>query len=246
MILKKIWVIVLFLNFFNIVQAEEVKPIKPNSREYKVRLNYTVFQISSNPFIVSTNRKKDILGEDTHYEYIEKVFIKNDNLLIVTWSDSIPKIIYSIYEINNFGELIDRHEVYFDDVSEIKINETPQKIQIFSEESKVNGKKFFYEFSNGKIFDFSTSMNQKLIEKEKERLCKGFYEELYTTYEYEYDPYNKVENIYDLGTANYSWISHKIKASPKLSDQLINTLKGKSLDERKKLNYINFKNIFCD
>lgn len=236
------------------LHAEEVKPVKytkaSNSSEYRIQLTHSIFQISSKPLIVSSNMKKDILGEDTHYEFLEKIFIKNNNLIIVTWPGAIygmqsSKLTYYIYEINNLSELIDRHEVHFEDVSEININETPKGIQIFSEVSKINGKKFIYEFDNGKIFDFSTSMNRSLIQKEEERLCNGFYE-LYTTYEYEYDPYQKIENIYDLGTGNYSWISHKVKSSPKLSDQLINTLKGKSQKERKKLNYMSFKKSFCD
>lgn len=253
MFLKR-WLIVPLLAFMNGVQAEEVKPVKytkaSNSSEYRIQLTHSVFHISSNPLLVSSNIKKDILGEDSRYEFIEKIFIKNNNLIIVTWPGSIygmqsSKLTYYIYEINNLSELIDRHEVHFEDVSDIKINETPKGIKIFSEDSKINGKKFIYEFSNGKIFDFSTSMNSSLIQKEEERVCKGFYK-LYTTYEYNYDPYQKIENIYDLGTANYSWISHKVKSSPKLSDQLINTLKGKSSEERKKLNYISFKNSFCD
>ena len=254
MFFKTRWLILPLLTCMSGLHAEEVKPVKytkaSNSYEYRIPLTHSIFQISSKPLIVSSNMKKDILGEDTHYEFLEKIFIKNNNLIIVTWPGAIygmqsSKLTYYIYEINNLSELIDRHEVHFEDVSEININETPKGIQIFSEVSKISGKKFIYEFDNGKIFDFSTSMNRSLIQKEEERLCNGFYE-LYTTYEYEYDPYQKIVIIYDLGTGNYSWISHKVKSSPKLSDQLINTLKGKSQKERKQLNYMSFKRSFCD
>ncbi|MCK8641529.1 hypothetical protein M1L59_12615 [Acinetobacter schindleri] len=254
MFLKKRWLAVSFFAFMSVVQAEEVKPYKyseaSDSYTYRAQLTHTIFHISSNPLIISSNLKKDILGEDTQYEFLKKIFKKNNSLIVVTWPGPIygmqsAKVTYYIYEINSLGELINRDEVHFDSVSEIEVNETPKGIKIYSEQSKNHGKTFIYEFINGKVFDFSTSMNTSLIKKEEERLCKGFYD-LYTTYEYEYDPYRKVENIYDLGTANYSWISYKVKSSPKLSDQLINTLKGRGLKERQQMNYMSFKNSFCD
>lgn len=254
MFFKKRWLVAPIFAFANVAQAEEVKPFKyteaSNSYNYRVQLTHAIFNISSNPLIVSSNLKKDILGEDAQYEFLKKIYKKNNNLIVITWPGPIygmqsSKLTYYIYEINSLGELINQHEVHFEGVANIEIHETPKGIKIYSEQSKIHGKQFIYEFINGKIFDFSTSMNSSLIKQEEERLCKGFYK-LYTTYEYKYDPYQKVENIYDLGTANYSWISHKVKSSPKLSDHLINTLKGKSSKERKQLNYINFKNALCD
>ena len=56
----------------------------------------------------------------------------------------------------------------------------------------------------------------------------------------------KVNSIYDIGTANYSWASHKIKSTPRLEEKFLSLLKAKTPEQRKQISYENFKKEYCD
>ena len=89
------------------------------------------------------------------------------------------------------------------------------------------------------------SISVKLFLNFNSTLGQGFYN-VFISYEYEYKPDVKVNSIYDIGTANYSWASHKIKSTPRLEEKFLSLLKAKTPEQRKQISYENFKKEYCD
>jgi len=124
------------------------------------------------------------------------------------------------------------------------VQQSHSGIKITSSQSPKTGKKYDYEFKNGSLYDFSTSMNRNLVSKENDRICKGFYDQVYTQFKYSYVP--GMTNLFEILPRHaYSWVPNKIKSSEELSDKLANDLKGKDLTQRRNVPYSRFKQDYC-
>ena len=87
-------------------------------------------------------------------------------------------------------------------------------------------------------------MNRNLVSKENDRICKGFYDQVYTQFKYSYVP--GMTNLFEILPRHaYSWVPNKIKSSEELSDKLANDLKGKDLTQRRNVPYSRFKQDYC-
>lgn len=235
--------------------SKEVLPEKNKLGKdiYVLKLDHAILKVTSNPFTIIRNNTENLISEDeANSFYIQKVFHQGNKVFIVTdqfFYDGMRGITsnYRIDEINSDGRLLDPHEVKFEHINteDLFINETKAGVKIHTKPSKVTGKKYIYELRNGQIYDYSTAVDDNVIKKEDIRLCNGFYK-VFIEYEYKYDPNQKVDSIYSIGTANYGWASHKVKSTPKLEERFISLLKAKTPEERKRTSYEEFKKEYCD
>jgi hypothetical protein len=237
------------------VYSKEVLPEKNKLGKdiYVLKLDHAILKVTNNPFTIIRNNTENLINEDeSKLFYIEKVFHQGNKAFIVTnqfFYDGMRGITsnYRIDEINSDGRLLDPHEVKFEyiDSEDLFIIETKAGIKIHTKPSKVTGKKYIYELRNGQIYDYSTAVDDNVINKESIRVCNGFYK-VFIEYEYEYNPNQRIDSIYDIGTANYGWASHKVKSTPRLEERFISLLKAKTPEERKRTSYEDFKKEYCD
>ena len=259
---SKIFLLNILIMTGSVVHAVEVKPFKliknnegypENIELYKITNKYSELYIKQYPFsIENSNSNAGFISEiDPQCEILEKVYKQQQTTYVVTstcgawFGMSSPESHYVIYEFNDVSKLIKSETIKFKESLDITISELSSGIKIASSPSPKPGKKYNYEYKNGSLYDFSTSMNRNLVSKENDRLCKGFYN-VFISYEYEYKPDVKVNSIYDIGTANYSWASHKIKSTPRLEEKFLSLLKAKTPEQRKQISYENFKKEYCD
>lgn len=245
----------------SVVHAVEVKPFKliknkegypENIELYKITNKYSELYIKQYPFsIENSNSNAGFISEiDPQCEILEKVYKQQQTTYVVTstcgawFGMSSPESHYVIYEFNDVSKLIKSETIEFKESLDITISELNSGIKINTTQSSKTGKKYNYEYTNGNLYDFSTSMNRNLISKESDRVCKGFYDQFYTEFKYSYVPgMNNLSEI--LSRHAYSWVPDKIKSSEELSDKLANDLKGKNLTQRRNIPYLKFKQNYC-
>ena len=245
----------------SVVHAVEVKPFKliknkegypENIELYKITNKYSELYIKQYPFsIENSNSNAGFISEiDPQCEILEKVYKQQQTTYVVTstcgawFGMSSPERYYIIYEFNDVSKLIKSETIEFKESLDITISELNSGIKINTTQRSKTGKKYNYEYTNGNLYDFSTSMNRNLISKESDRVCKGFYDQFYTEFKYSYVPgMNNLSEI--LSRHAYSWVPDKIKSSEELSDKLANDLKGKNLTQRRNIPYLKFKQNYC-
>lgn len=245
----------------SVVHAVEVKPFKltknnegypENIGLYKIINKYSELYIKQYPFAIeNSNRNAGFISEiDPQCEILEKIYKQQQTTYVVTstcggwFGMSSPENHYFIYEFNDLSKLIKSETIEFQESLDITISELKSGIKITTTQSPETGKKYNYEYTNGNLYDFSTSMNRNLISKESDRVCKGFYDQVYTEFKYSYVP--GMNNLFEILPRHaYSWVPDKIKSSEELSDKLANDLKGKDLTQRRNIPYSKFKQNYC-
>ncbi len=245
----------------SVSHAIEVKPFKSirnndghpeNISLYKITNKYSDLYVRQYPFsIENSNRNADFISEiDPQCEILEKIYKQQQTTYVVTstcgswFGMSSPESHYFIYEFNDLAKLIKSETIEFKESLDITISELNSGIKITSSQSPKTGKKYDYEYKNGSLYDFSTSMNRNLVSKENDRICKGFYDQVYTQFKYSYVP--GMNNLFEiLPRHGYSWVPNKIKSNEELSDKLANDLKGKDLTQRRNIPYSIFKQDYC-
>lgn len=245
----------------SLVHAIEVKPFKliknnegypENISLYKIINKYSELYVRQYPFFVENSNKNAGFNSniDPQCEILEKIYKQQQTTYVVTstcgawFGMSSPESHYFIYEFNDLSKLIKSETIEFKESLDITISELNSGLKITSTQSPETGKKYDYEYINGNLYDFSTSMNRNLISKESDRICKGFYDQVYTEFEYSYVP--GMNNLFEiLSSSAYSWVPNKIKSSEELSDKLVNDLKGKDLTQRRNIPYSRFKQDYC-
>ncbi len=258
---SKIFLLNILIMTGSVVHAVEVKPFKliknkegypENIELYKITNKYSELYIKQYPFsIENSNSNAGFISEiDPQCEILEKVYKQQQTTYVVTstcgawFGMSSPERYYIIYEFNDVSKLIKSETIEFKESLDITISELNSGIKINTTQSSKTGKKYNYEYTNGNLYDFSTSMNRNLISKESDRVCKGFYDQFYTEFKYSYVPgMNNLSEI--LSRHAYSWVPDKIKSSEELSDKLANDLKGKNLTQRRNIPYLKFKQNYC-
>jgi hypothetical protein len=245
----------------SVVHAIEVKPFKfiknnegypENIALYKITNKYSELYVKKYPFsIENSNRNSGFISEiDPQCETLEKIYKQQQNTYVVTstcgawFGMSSPENHYFIYEFNDVSKLIKSETIEFKESLDITLSELNSGIKITSTQSPTTGKKYNFEYKNGNLYDFSTSMNRNLVSKESDRVCKGFYDQVYTEFKYSYVP--GMNNLFEILPRHaYSWVPNKIKFSEELSDKLANDLKGKDLTQRRSVPYSRFKQDYC-
>lgn len=259
--LSKIFLLNTLIIAASVAHAMEVKPFKfiknnegypENIALYKITNKYSELYVKKYPFsIENSNRNSGFLSEiDPQCETLEKIYKQQQNTYVVTstcgawFGMSSPENHYFIYEFNDLSKLVKSETIEFKESLNITISELNSGIKITSTQSPTTGKKYNFEYKNGNLYDFSTSMNRNLVSKESDRVCKGFYDQVYTEFKYSYVP--GMTNLFEILPRHaYSWVPNKIKSSEELSDKLANDLKGKDLTQRRNVPYSRFKQDYC-
>lgn len=259
--LSKIFLLNTLIMTCSVVHASEVKPFKfiknnegypENIALYKITNKYSELYVKQYPFsIENSNRNASFTSDiDPECETLEKVYKQQQTIYVVTstcgawFGMSSPENHYFIYEFNDLSQLIKSETIKFKESLDITISELNSGIKITSTQSPETGKIYNYEYKNGNLYDFSTSMNRNLISKENDRICRGFYDQVYTEFKYSYAP--GMNNLFEiLPKQAYSWVPNKIKSSEELSDKLANDLKGKNLTQRRNTPYSSVKQKYC-
>jgi hypothetical protein len=259
--ISKIFLLNILIMAGSVVHAIEVKPFKfiknnegypENIALYKITNKYSELYVKKYPFsIENSNRNSGFISEiDPQCETLEKIYKQQQNTYVVTstcgawFGMSSPENHYFIYEFNDVSKLIKSETIEFKESLDITLSELNSGIKITSTQSPTTGKKYNFEYKNGNLYDFSTSMNRNLVSKESDRVCKGFYDQVYTEFKYSYVP--GMNNLFEILPRHaYSWVPNKIKFSEELSDKLANDLKGKDLTQRRSVPYSRFKQDYC-
>lgn len=246
--------------------AEEVKPFEyiknkngypENIAMYKIKIGFNWLFIRQYPFLIEnyTNDANFKSQIDAQCENLEQIYQQNSKVFIVTstcgawYGVKSNQEDYFIHEFNGSAKFVKTTTINFDGESflggerNIYIKELQNGIRIETNKSARNGKKYIYEYKNGKLYDYSTMIDPLLVAKEEERKCKGFFNMFRTT--------NKEQNLTGelysiLSGAEYSWVSHKVKTDDFLSDQLASLIKVTSINQRKNIKYSDFKGKYCD
>lgn len=260
--LSKIFLLNTFIMAGSVAHAIEVKPFKflknnedylENIAYYKINNKFNELYVIQYPFsIENSNRNAGFINEiDPKFEILEKIYKQQHHIYVVTrthgawFGMSNPEIHYFIYEFNDLSQLIKSETIEFKESVEIRISELNSGIKITSNQSPRTGKEYNFEYKNGKLYDFSTSMNRNVVSKENERICRGFYDQVYTQFKYSYVP-GRSSLLQILSKYAYSWVPDNIKSSEELSDKLANDLKGQDLKQRRNVPYSRFKQYYCD
>ena len=258
---SKIFLLNILIMVGSVAYAIEVKPFKfiknnegypENIALYKITNKYSDLYIKQYPFsIENSNKNSGFISEiDPQCETLEKIYKQQQNTYVVTstcgawFGMSSPEKHYFIYEFNDVSKLIKSETIEFKESLDITVSELNSGVKITSTQSPKTGKKYNFEYKNGNLYDFSTSMNRNLVSKESDRVCKGFYDQVYTEFKYSYLP--GMNNLFEILPRHaYSWVPNKIKSSEELSDKLANDLKGKDLTQRRNVPYSRFKQDYC-
>lgn len=246
-----------------LMHAVEVQPIKtiknPNAYGpdeisfYKIANPYSVLMIQQQPLWIENNSNtagfhSDI---DADCEYLEKIYQQGNQILLITstcamwYGAKSAQTSYQIYQFNESATLIASEQIHFDEALDIHISELSSGVKIQSSQSPRTGRIYHYEFQDGQLHDFSTATQRSALAKEKERSCRGFYDRVYTKYQYQ--PHMVLGNdLYNtLSSADYSWVSDRVKQSEILSAQLDQELKTKRILQRKNMAYALIKQKYC-
>lgn len=235
---------------FNFIKNENEYPEK--IALYKVSNNHSNLYIQQYPFqIENSNRNSGFKSEiSPECETLEKIYKQKNKTYIVSrtcgawFGMSNPGVHYMIYEFNDVSKLVNTETIKFSEALNIYISELSSGIKITSSQSNLNGKNYSFEYKDGSLLDFSTAMDRQKIKNDKYRVCKGFYDQVFSKYKYDFVPGKS--SLYEiLSQQEYSWVPTNVKNSEELSDKLANALKGKDLGSRQSMPFALFEKEYC-